>query len=710
MPLKADGDRIGPHLAWGMLAVCSVGFIEGIAALFQVGGIRDGAWLAPLFAAAVMVPLALPLGVAAFAIASAFGRVPDHGRELLRRWGLPVALSVAVLAAASARGARRYQDFSAGLQDGQFARDLAVFCVALASAALPWTALALAASLERVGSAVSVPARVRAVVRGAGEALAFAVVASLLVSFLARHEALLGALFALPYGCLLALALGALMRIGRGAAASARATRAALIGAVAAFTLTAVGLSALRGADAVVRLTLGPARVGALFERLADVDGDGHAGLFGGRDCAPFDRARGPLAIDAPGNGRDEDCSGGDARRVASRSAMRFVPLPAQLVARRSIVLIVVDALRADRFGLGAGASLTPVLDRLAARSLVFTEAFSQSPSTRVSFPSFLSGRDPERITWTRKQGWLQSSGAEPTLAELLRRHGYVTGLVVNGWIRQRLTQIQRGYDLVLNTREASGKPVPPSLADVSSTARAIEFIEHAQRKPQPFFLTLYYEGPHAPYADLTERGFAPRGSGPMARYDAEIRHVDQQIGRVLDHLSVQAETAGGAIVIVTGDHGEEFGEHRGSHHDRECYRESTHVPLIVHAPGIAPGRVRARVALTNLTPTVLALVGAAPPAGLDGRNLISPDPADYAKTADQPVSCVFFADKNPGGSLLQAVRDEHHLYVERFGRRPSELYDTAADRREQRNVIADPGRAALRARLQRQIRPLQIR
>lgn len=633
---------------------------------------------------------------------------PRAARERMLTFGLAVIGLAAVLAWA----AGRYVRFVLGLQDHELAADLAVFCAALACAALPWAAAASAGVLRRVLRMASVlPASVRRRAAGVLEALSYGAIAALLILLLREHAGVLGPLFALPYACLLGLAFVVVVRYRLVSFAHGRHVWRLWIAASVGFALAAIGLSALHGANAAVRRTLGPARAKAFFERLADVDHDGQAGLFGGRDCAPLDATRGPLAFDVPGNGVDENCSGRDAELRATVAAARVQaePLAAELVHPRNVVLIVVDALRADRLGLGRDDSLTPVLDRLAARSVVFTEAFSQSPSTRISFPSFLSGKEPASLGWVRDNGWLQSDATEPVLAELLKAHGYTTGLVINHWIRVRLTRLQRGYDVVLDNRESQGEAIAPALAGPSSTARAIEFIERAVQEEKPFFLTLYHEGPHAPYADLSEHGFAPRGPRPIDHYDAEVRYVDQQIGHLLDHLSVKAQTLGNTIVIVTADHGEEFGEHGGKHHDAECYRESTHVPLIVHAPGFAPGRVRARVGLTNIVPTVLSLVGAPLPPGLDGRNAIAVDPGRYAHVPDEPVSCAYFANKNPRTSQVLAVRDEGFLYLERSGGGAAELYDTTADRRERENLALDPGHGAAMARLRPKIRALQM-
>jgi len=141
-----------------------------------------------------------------------------------------------------------------------------------------------------------------------------------------------------------------------------------------------------------------------------DFDRDGQSSLFGGRDCAPLDRTRLPGAIDVPGNGVDEDCSGADAdASVAMPTGARFSGLPRRPGRRPDIVWFVVDAVRQDHVGfLGYQRETTPNLDQLAKESVVFSRAVSQSSATGLSFPSFLTGIDPGRLTWRLQRERLQ--------------------------------------------------------------------------------------------------------------------------------------------------------------------------------------------------------------------------------------------------------------------------------------------------------------
>jgi N-acetylglucosamine-6-sulfatase len=160
--------------------------------------------------------------------------------------------------------------------------------------------------------------------------------------------------------------------------------------------------------------------------------------------------------------------------------------------------------------------------------------------------------------------------------------------------------------------------------------------------------------------------------------------------------------------VIVLADHGEEFGEHGGSFHDRTCYRESTHVPLIVRVPRLPPAIARRRVALIDIVPTILALTGTSRSGVLDGRNLIAADPAQYLAAPDERVACTAFEDRHPNQSLTHALRDDRWLYVRHFGGEPSEVYDTQRDPKESDNLIARPDGASTEQRLRPGLQPLQ--
>ena len=123
--------------------------------------------------------------------------------------------------------------------------------------------------------------------------------------------------------------------------------------------------------------------------------------------------------------------------------------------------------------------------------------------------------------------------------------------------------------------------------------------------------------------ARRVQRALAPRDvSHLLGLYDAEIRTLDDQLGRLFDALDKAGRT-GDTIVVLTSDHGEEWMEHGSLLHGRTYYQEVIAVPLILAGPGVPVGaRIEEPVSLVDVTPTALALLGLCVPPGLDGHDL----------------------------------------------------------------------------------------
>jgi arylsulfatase A-like enzyme len=115
------------------------------------------------------------------------------------------------------------------------------------------------------------------------------------------------------------------------------------------------------------------------------------------------------------------------------------------------------------------------------------------------------------------------------------------------------------------------------------------EYLERfAQPHPDP--IRLYGEdGVRFNVEALQAAGFGPgdaRFDDMIARYDAEIAFVDDNVREIFDALA-QHEEIDNTIALITADHGEEFLEHGYIEHAWQLYRESIHVPLILWGPGV---------------------------------------------------------------------------------------------------------------------------
>ena len=92
-----------------------------------------------------------------------------------------------------------------------------------------------------------------------------------------------------------------------------------------------------------------------------------------------------------------------------------------------------------------------------------------------------------------------------------------------------------------------------------------------------PLFLWVHFFEPHEPYVVHPDHLFTGGRSADEDAYDGEIATADDGIGRIVRLLRARRP---GAVVIVTADHGEEFGDHGGRYHGTTVYEEQVRVPL----------------------------------------------------------------------------------------------------------------------------------
>jgi arylsulfatase A-like enzyme len=536
------------------------------------------------------------------------------------------------------------------------------------------------------------PGRVAAIVL----ILAAGVVAGLLATAAQVREAMPWSLAAEALAGLLALAVVLVHRGGpRG-----RAITWALAGWAVAL---AVG-GALRIADPAIgpaltqpsrglsltRITQGLART------LTDWDGDGVGLWLGDHDCAALDPEVAPGAMDVPGNGVDENCSGRDAVPWQPAADRGFgVAVPAHLAAA-SILLVTVDTLRADHVGFaGYERPTTPNLDALAARSAAFLHMETDSTATVSAFPSMFTGKPFYQEVacagdaYPPPGGWhtCKLHDAELTMAESLTGLGFVTSAVVShtyfeGWgLEQGFARWRAAHAQARDLDFSSAAPV---------TALAIE--ELRALRNQRFFLWVHYFDPHGRYVEHA-RDF---GDAPVDRYDSEIAHVDEHIGVLLEALRA-TDLQDRTIVVVTSDHGEEFvSDHGGSDHTWAVYDTSTRVPLVVHLPGVPPARHAEPVSQLDLLPTLLHLAGAGPAdaaalaARAEGNSLVAP----VLGLASPPPRALFASAHHP--RVLHSVRVGGQKLVVDMQSGSAELFDTGRDPRNQTDVAAaQPARVA---------------
>src|SRR5205809_2320419 len=342
--------------------------------------------------------------------------------------------------------------------------------------------------------------------------------------------------------------------------------------------------------------------------------------------------------------------------------------LPASLLAagKPNIILITLDSTRADRMGfLGSHSALTPNLDGLAREGIIFEHAYAQAPLTVVSHATILTGTYPQ----THQVSELGSPLAAglPYLPDLLHAHGYRTAAFVGSVLLDPRNGSAPGFDRGFDLYDAGfqqssgggGKQLVERRGD-QVVARATKWLSNNTRGP--FFLWVHLYDPHAPYG---------------RSYDRAVAAADAALGKLIAVLRAQ-KLFEESIVAVASDHGESLGAHGEDMHGIFLYDETIHVPLLVKLPQnqMAGKRVKGRVRLVDVAPTVLEVAGVPVPSQMQGQSLLriartNPD-ADQAAYARSD-----FPQQAFGWSPLESWRAGKYLYI----RAPKpELYDLSSD------------------------------
>jgi choline-sulfatase len=383
--------------------------------------------------------------------------------------------------------------------------------------------------------------------------------------------------------------------------------------------------------------------------------------------------------------------------------------------ARLNVLVIGVDTLRPDHLGCyGYSRPTSPNIDGLASEGVLCERTVSQAPWTLPSFATVFTSLYPSQHGAVRLSNGLRDS--VPTLAEILKQHGYRTGAVINAPTLKPATRVNRGFD------HYSALRLDERLAD-GTTRDALEWIDESGG---PFFMFAHYFDPHRPYAPPPpfHRKYDPDYCGPIgdsfdlegfslvksemsrqmevltaedwahivALYDGEITFADREIGTLLSGLASRGLRRNTLIVFLS-DHGEEFFEHHCYGHGHSLYDELIKVPLIFSLPGILPADVRItrQVRLVDVAPTILDLLGLDSDACFEGVSLkplmdgrpdglgegsatLSPDLAFSESISQGPeLKCIV---KYPWKMVYNMVTQETRLF--RLDIDPGECSDVA--------------------------------
>lgn len=334
-------------------------------------------------------------------------------------------------------------------------------------------------------------------------------------------------------------------------------------------------------------------------------------------------------------------------------SGCQSSPTTEPLGDKPNVLILMVDALRADRLGVnGHSRPTTPNIDALAAEGINFSRAFSHSTWTKPSIATLFTSVYPsqhglDQLTVEHQEGLGSEVLAADltTIAERFRTAGFLTAAVVNQVHITSRFGFSQGFE-VFDEWRGMGAP--------RLNRKFLRWLKAQDSTARPFFAYIHYLDVHWPYTKRDWRRSASMGSvdmrteppeygretvrdwaaelelpadleALMARYDHEVAYTDRAIGELiqgLKDLGLFEDT----VIVVTADHGEAFLEHGELLHGQAPYDELLRIPLVFRLPTLMRqwvGSVDEPVGLIDVMPTLLDLAGLDSEPRAQGRSLV---------------------------------------------------------------------------------------
>ncbi len=327
---------------------------------------------------------------------------------------------------------------------------------------------------------------------------------------------------------------------------------------------------------------------------------------------------------------------------AGAKGRLNYPKAPLQVSAdapRPNLLFLVAESLRWDMLT----PEIMPNLWRFAEQhGTRFTQHYSGGNGTRMGLFSLFYGL-PGNYWFS-----VLDERKSPVLMTQLQQAGYRMGLYTSA----KFSYPEFDKTLFVSVPQenmVSDDAGPGWQRDRRNVVRLLDFIGE-QKADTPFMGFMFFESAHARYyfpdESVIRQDYLPEMNyatmdletdmpGIFSRYVNASHHLDQQLGRVLDYMEKSGKLDN-TIVVITGDHGEEFMENGRWGHNSEFHNEQIHVPLVLAFPGHAPGVVERPTSHLDVVPTLLPMLGVTNPASdySVGRSLLAPESDPYRLVA----------------------------------------------------------------------------
>ena len=282
-----------------------------------------------------------------------------------------------------------------------------------------------------------------------------------------------------------------------------------------------------------------------------------------------------------------------------------------------NVIVLSIDSMRADMPWAGYPRAIAPRLTDFESKAVSFTNAYSVSSYTSMSLGGFLGGRIPSELV---RSGYFFGTYKNNVFFPKLLQSAGIHTMGVMAHMYFKSAGFEQGFD---DWKLVPGITFDPNtdrdVTSEQSEAISEQLLGDAANESRRFFFWAHFLDPHDQY--IRHDGI-DWGKSNRDRYDGEVTFTDRAVGKLLDFIAARS-WAGRTIIIVTSDHGEEFGEHNMSRHGFEVWNTLVHVPLMIQAPGAQARRVDVPRSDVDLAPTILEMYGLPPQPTFEGTSIV---------------------------------------------------------------------------------------
>ena len=378
----------------------------------------------------------------------------------------------------------------------------------------------------------------------------------------------------------------------------------------------------------------------------------------------------------------------------------------------KNVILLTIDTLRKDVLGCYGGKyRVTPFIDSLQDRCIRFTNAMSTGPYTQAAFPGLLTSSYYFDYEYMKPK---ILSKDRVLISEVLKKNGIITaGFHSNAYLCAYFGW-NRGWDTFYDSMDVEVTDKIPYIQASILNKKIAPWLSQ-QKSGNPFFLWLHYMDVHEPYVPerkyievvdpsitmtgdemfglftnvLLKRDLSDKKNVELLKklYLAHVREVDdatREFFGILEKMGFLKNS----VIIMTADHGDEFGEHGGLSHDGKMYSELINVPLIIYDHSLKKGQVSdTLVSTVDVPPTIVYLFGLEPVSAFAGHSLLPLE--NYS------VKGIYGESKEKFGAHEKGDEKEVHFYMENnlkliYHEKDDswEMYDLKNDPKELHNIV----------------------